>query len=221
MDGMQDLLVPGQRPRDILEEEIASGVLPPGARLDEQELARRFGVSRTPVREAIQQLAAAGFVEQRPRRGAVVARFGPERLYEMFEVMAELEAMAGRLAARRLTPADRTLLLDTHARCGAARGSSDAYYAENEAFHQVIYRASGNAFLVEQCELLQRRLRPYRRLQLRYRNRVAASYTEHDAIVSALLVGDGDLAARLLRQHVAVQGERFADLVASLARLVA
>ena len=88
--------------RESIEEAIATGDLPPGARLDEAELIARFDVSRTPVREALLQLAAAGMVEMRPRHGAVVAKISLPRLIEMFEVMAELEAMSSRLAARRM-----------------------------------------------------------------------------------------------------------------------
>ena len=206
---------------DAIEQDIATGALPPGARLDEASLAARYRVSRTPVREALHQLAASGMVEIRPRRGAVVAEAGPERLYEMFEVMAALEAMCGRLAARRVTPAMRAALSEAHEACRAALGDPDGYYLANEAFHQAVYRASGSGFLAEQCLALQKRLRPYRRLQLRVGNRVARSFAEHEAIVAAIGAGDGAAAAEALRGHVAVQGERFADLVASLASLKA
>ena len=89
---------------DAIEERIATGEYPPGTRLDEAELATVFGVSRTPVREALIQLAATRMVEKRPRKGWVVTELSPARLCEMFEVMAELEAICGRLAARRANP---------------------------------------------------------------------------------------------------------------------
>src|SRR5207237_5339650 len=92
--------------REILEEEIATGRLPPGTRLDETELSERFKVSRTPIREALIQLASIGIVEARPRRGAIIPQLTPQRLVEMFEVMAELESMCGRLAARRMSGLD-------------------------------------------------------------------------------------------------------------------
>ncbi len=88
------------------------GVLEPGSALDETELARRFDVSRTPVREAIRQLAASGLVEVRAHRGAVVARPSDERLVGMFEAMAELEALCAGLAAERMTATERRLLED-------------------------------------------------------------------------------------------------------------
>ncbi|MCL4711102.1 MAG: GntR family transcriptional regulator [Pseudorhodoplanes sp.] len=204
--------------KDQIENEIVTGRLHPGERLDEVTLAERFGVSRTPVREALHALAASGLLEVRPHRGAIVAEVSPERLVEMFQVMAELEAMCGRLAARRMTPADLETLRDSHAACalGAEAGDADRYYYDNERFHFSIYEASHNSFLIEQAKALHRRLQPYRRLQLRVRNRLATSYQEHDAILAALVDGDSARAATLLRDHVAVQGERFADLVASL-----
>ncbi|MCB1520904.1 MAG: GntR family transcriptional regulator [Hyphomicrobiaceae bacterium] len=208
--------------RAILEDDIATGRLAPGARLDEISLAERFGVSRTPIREALQQLAAAGLVELRPYRGAVVSSPDPRRLMEMFEVMAELEAMCGRLAARRLISEREAELNASLAACdrAAAAGDPDGYYLENERFHGVIYAASGNTFLAEQALLLHRRLAPFRRLQLRVRHRLQSSQREHAAIVGAIAAGDEDRAADLLRAHVVVQGERFADLIASLASAV-
>src|SRR5260370_12163000 len=90
-----------------LADEIVRGALPPGAALDETEIAQRFNVSRTPVREALRQLAASGLVDSRAHRGAVVARPSIERLTGMFEAMAELEALCAGLAAQRMSPADR------------------------------------------------------------------------------------------------------------------
>jgi DNA-binding GntR family transcriptional regulator len=206
--------------RNRIEEDIASGHLAPGARLDEATLAQRFGVSRTPVREALQHLAATGLVELRPRRGAVVAEVSPHRLIEMFEVMAELEAMSGRLAARRMDSATKAEFAEAHTACrlAAERDDPDAYYVANERFHALVYAASGNSFLSEQAFALHRRLRPFRRLQLRVAHRLKASLAEHERSLHAILAGDGESAARELRAHVVVQGERFGDLMASLQR---
>jgi DNA-binding GntR family transcriptional regulator len=207
--------------RDAIEEMIAVGKYAPGQHLDETELAAAFGVSRTPIRETLIGLASRGLVVIRPRRGAVVAEFGPQQLVEMFEVMAELEASCSRLAARRMTPVEQAALLAAHAACNAARDALDAddYYYKNEAFHEAIYAGSHNGFLIDQTRALYRRLRPYRRLQLRVRDRIASSYAEHDAVVQAILNGDGERAAQLTREHVMIQGQRFADLMASLPQL--
>jgi len=209
-----------QRLRDEIENGIVTNQFSPGERLDEMQLAKHFGVSRTPVREALMQLSAIGLIEIRPRRGAVVVEPGPHRIYEMFEVMAELEGMAGSLAARRHTDADRNDLLAAHAKCeqSAEADDSDTYYYDNELFHQAIYTASHSSFLIEQCTALHRRLRPYRRLQLRVRNRMKTSLSEHQGIVNAILSGDADAAREQLRQHIAVQGDRFSDLVATLSQ---
>jgi DNA-binding GntR family transcriptional regulator len=211
------------RLREAVEEEITTGKLPPGCRLDEVELAKRFNVSRTPIREALNLLFGEGLIEMRPRRGAVVARVTPQRLIEMFEVMAELEAMCARLAARRMSEEEFAAIETAHAACRGAveERDADAYFYANERFHFAIYTASHNTFLFEQAASLQRKLRPYRRLQLRVRNRIQRSFEEHQAIVDALRDADAEQAALSVRNHVIVQGERFADLVSSLSRLEA
>lgn len=209
-----------QKLRDEIESDIVTGKFAPGERLDEMQLAARFGVSRTPIREAILQLNAIGLLEIRPRRGAIVIDPAPQRIFEMFEVMAELEGMAGAKAARRHTDKDRDALLAAHEKCEQAVISeeTDRYYYENELFHRAIYAASHSGFLEEQCATMHRRLRPYRRLQLRVHNRMKASFGEHARIVGAILEGNADMARDLLREHVAVQGDRFSDLIANLAK---
>lgn len=212
MEERQSVLV-----RDRIEDDIATGVFRPGERLDEASLAERFGVSRTPIREALQQLSVAGLVEVRRHRGAIVSAPDPKRLIDMFELMAELEAICGRLAARRLLPEDETQLTETLTACRRAseQGDTDVYYYENERFHRAIYAASGNGVIVEQALALHKRLAPYRRLQLRVRNRMRVSQSEHEAIVEAILAGKPDAAALRLYAHVSIQGERFADLLAA------
>lgn len=207
--------------RETIEERIATGEYPPAMRLDESELAEEFGVSRTPIREALIQLDSEGLVEMRPRRGAIVVEVSPQRLCEMFEVMAELEAMCARLAARRITREEGEELLAAHEASQAALQAADpnAYFYLNERFHHAIYHASHNQFLIEQAMQLQRRLRPYRRMQLHVRDRVKASFDEHGEIAQAIVDGDGERAAHALREHVTVQGQRFSDLLVSLSRL--
>ncbi|HEX2018386.1 MAG TPA: GntR family transcriptional regulator [Aurantimonas sp.] len=204
--------------RDALEQEIVTGTRDAGERLDESVLATRFGVSRTPVREAINQLASAGLIEQIPNRGAFVRHIGLGELVEMFDVMAELEGMAGRLAARRAEPQSLESLRRALAACeqAAALNDPDAYYYENERFHHAIYDACGNAFLATEARRLHHRLKAHRRLQLRVPQRMRQSLAEHDRVVEAILAGDGEAAERELRAHIAVQGERFADLVAGI-----
>ena len=203
--------------RDQLEQDIVTSTLPPGTRLEEQSLATRFGVSRTPIREALLQLATAGLVTLQPRRGAFVASLSLREIIERFEVMAMLEGACGALAARRITDEERQELLEAHKACAqkASNGNADTYYYENERFHHLIYAACHNSFLIEQARQLHDRLKPYRRLQLRARSRVATSLAEHQGIVDAILTGDGDKADRLLKEHVLIQGERLTDFIAS------
>lgn len=203
---------------DELERDIVVGRFRPGDRLDEASLSARFGVSRTPIRETLARLSASGLIELRPRRGAYVRRAGIRELIEMFEVMAELEAMCGRLAARRIDAARREKLEQAHSACETATlsGDTDAYYYCNESFHQVVYESCGNSFLREQTERLRNRLKPYRRLQLRVPHRVAASLEEHRRIKDAILSGDEEGVSNEIKAHVLIQGERFYDFLSRL-----
>ena len=204
--------------RKVLEDEIASNQLKQGTRLEEEALAKRFGVSRTPIREALQMLSASGLVEIRPRRGAVVASLRLENLLEMFEVMAEQEALCGRLAARRMFDEERIALQKQHEICEQAGNSGDAdlYYEENSRFHHIIYAGAHNQYLATEVRRLQHRLRAYRRLQLRLRGRMVSSFAEHSAITQAIVNGNEQEAGELLRSHVSVQGECFDDWLSNL-----
>ena len=206
------------RIRETLEQAILTGEFTDGARLDEVRLCTRFGVSRTPVREALHQLTASGLLEMKPRRGAFVRMPGFVEVVEMFEVMGELECMCGRLAAKRISDAQLQAFSLACESCeeAEAAGDSDAYYRENETFHQVLYEASGNRFLQSQALQLQKRLQPFRRLQLRVRGRIRQSLDEHRQILKAVEDGDGEAAGLLLRQHITVQGEKFFDLMRGL-----
>ena len=203
--------------RDQLEQDIVTGHFRPGDRLDEQSLADRFGVSRTPIREALMQLASIGMVELHARRGAFVVSLSLKEVVERFETMASLEGMCGALAARRITDEQRSRLLEAHRACAeeAKNGASDAYYYANERFHDAIYEACHNAYLSEQARQLHNRLKPYRRLQLRARHRVAHSLNEHQNIVDAILAGDSARAEQCLRDHILIQGERLSDFITS------
>lgn len=206
------------RVRQALENDIVVGKLVPGERLDPDALAQRFMCSRTPVREALQQLETSGLVQVIPKRGTFISEWSVEELTERFETMAEMEAVCARLAARRITDAELGTLSDIHARCQALSKDEDfdGYYSENSAFHATIYRATHNAFLEQETARLHLALQPYRRMQLQVRNRLHRSFDEHEAIFSAIKSGDGESAATAMRDHVVVQGDRFHDLVAAL-----
>ncbi|ETX27724.1 GntR family transcriptional regulator [Roseivivax isoporae] len=203
---------------DQIEELIFDGSFADGERLDETQLAARFSVSRTPIREALQRLALSGLVDQLPRRGVFVHHPGPVELMNMFEVMAELEASCARFAAQRITEDALAELDAVNGRCSTAVADRDieTYFLENELFHQMLYRNAANPFLEQECLRLQRRLRPFRRMQLRLRGRLSQSMAEHEAVVAAIRAGDGVEAGEVMRAHVAVQGEKFHHLVARL-----
>lgn len=208
-----------QRLKDSLENDIINGRFAPGERLDPEALEKAFNVSRTPIREAIQQLSASGLVVVVPKKGTFVAKIGVNQLVEMFEVMAELEGMCGRLAARRISADEVISLREALERCEACVREGDGpdeYYYENEVFHQCIYSASHNAFLVNEVQQLKQRLKPYRRLQLRVRHRIGRSMEEHREIYHAIESGNAGAAEEAMRQHVLIQGERFSDFVASM-----
>ena len=203
--------------REQLEQDIITGVFQPGDRLDEVSLAERFSTSRTPVRETLQRLASSGLVDYRPRRGVFVRRISLNELVEMFEVMAEMEGMCARLAARRITPEWSKRLADSMAACeeAAKAGDPDHYYRANSEFHILIYEASQNGFLVEQAKALHTRLAPYRRLQLRVLYRIRHSMVEHREILTAIEEGNSKKAETAAKEHVVIQGEKFSDLVSS------
>ncbi|MBS9476308.1 GntR family transcriptional regulator [Ancylobacter radicis] len=187
-------------------DEITRGRLPPGTTLDETALAARFGVSRTPVREALRELAASGLVDTRPHRGAVVARPSLERLQDMFDVMAELEALCAGLAALAMTPAERRQLDLLHTQMGEMMRAGDfaAYREANEQFHTSIYAGSHNDYLVEITLGTRRRLSPFRRAQFHALGRLALSHREHDQVVTAILRGQRDAASAAMRSHIGI-----------------
>ncbi|MBX3536643.1 MAG: GntR family transcriptional regulator [Chelatococcus sp.] len=201
--------------RSKLADEIVSGVLEPGTPLDEHELAARFGVSRTPVREAIRQLSASGLVSVRPHRGAVVALPTPRELNDMFEAMAELEALCAGLAACNMTVGERRGLERLHEtlRLLVQKGDPADYHAKNEAFHAAIYAGSHNSYLRELALMTRARVSPFRRAQFRAAGRLSGSYAEHDLIVQAILRGDQAGASAAMRVHIGIVRDAFRSYV--------
>ena len=214
--------LPSAKIRDSLEQRIVEGELGNGKRLDETELSGFYGVSRTPVREALQRLAESGLAEHLPRRGTFVRSPSLSQLVEMFEVMAELECMAIRLAARRATAHDIDALEKDNETCRAAVAANDTkkYYEVNARLHGRIYQMSGNSFLASEARRLHDRLRPFRRLQLGVRGRMEESMAEHDIILAALRDGDADRAMETMKKHITIVGVRFNDLVSSFNRIM-
>lgn len=198
-----------------LAREIMTGALEPGMRLDESELAQRFGVSRTPVREALRELDAMGLAEKRSHRGVIVTSLSVARLQDMFQVMAEIEAVCARLAARNMTPAQRSELEAMHkSSAGLVRdGATEEYAAHNKAFHSAIYQGTDNWFMEETTNWIRRRVSPFRRAQFDLPARLSLSYQEHDAVVQAILRGDEHGAAEAMHQHMMTVSDASAVIV--------
>ena len=205
---------------DALEEMVFTGQFKEGERLDETRLAKKFGVSRTPVREALQRLVATDLAQQLPRRGVFVRQPNSITLIEMFETMAEIEGVCARLAAERMTAEGLATLESVNALCLEAieKDDTDRYSSHNESFHHLIYRSAGNAFLEGEALRLYRRLKPFRRVQFQLRGRMQESLAEHNALIDAFRDGDADRACDILRSHVGTQGERFFHQMALLRR---
>lgn len=207
------------RARQHLADEIITGKLKPGARLDECDIAERLGLSRTPVREALRQLAAIGLAELRPHRGVFVAQPDNAHLAETFEFMADLESLCAHYAAMRMSAAERRELETCHLSAGelVRRGDRESYATHNTTFHELIYGFGHNRPLAETARTIRRRLAPYRRGQFGVLGRLALSFAEHERVVNAIIRGEATAAAVAMRAHVAIVGEASADYVAGRA----
>lgn len=198
-----------------LELQILQGHRKPGERLDERSLADEYAVSRTPIREALQRLAATGLVTLSGRRGASVTKLSVSALMDAFYVVSELEGMAARQAARRMSREDRELLKQAHLDCDAMSRADDVegFYAANQVFHDLIVNGSKNRFLQDQLHTARLITAPYR-FHITYQSgRMAASIGEHEAVLNAILAVDGEAAYRSMRDHVTLLGEGMSDLL--------
>ncbi len=191
---------------DRLAEEIIRRDLVPGTRLDEVSLAARFGVSRSPVRDALRLLAGTRLVDHRPRRGFCVAVVDQDELKDLFEAAGEVEALCAKLCALRAGPAERKRIEIVHHSASAAAHAGDAatYASLNEQLHQLIYAGSRNRTLAELAASMRRRLAPFRAsLFFAADNRMQGSDVEHEAIVQAILARDAEAAAHAMLEHSA------------------
>ena len=201
-----------------IRKEVSSGILKPGDQLEVTALAERFGVSRTPIREAIRTLVESGVLETRPRKGSFVRVLSAKQLLDLFQVAAELEGMACRLAALSLTKENVEAIERGLAKCTqAAEAQNNAEYAmANLDFHTAIHNASGNDWLIEQLRQLQINLNSYRTMPYEIRGRLNKSTDEHKIICDAILSGDGEHACNLMRDHMMLQGKRLPSIIATL-----
>ncbi len=204
--------------RSKLAHEIETGRLSPGSSLDERALAERFSVSRTPVREAIAQLAAQNLVTVAPRQGVFVSRMTIPQLREMLELLGELEALCARYAARRMDGKERDSLQESVRACFAAAEASDTrlYIRENVRFHGLLHAGARNRYLADQVNSIHRQIRRYRANDFQTRQQMDKSAAEHERIAAAIMVADENGAQEAMAIHVPAGNIGFAEFLSRL-----
>lgn len=198
-----------------LESDYREGRLSPGQAIDEKALAKRFNTSRTPVREALLWLSAYGLFDIQPRAGIFVRKLKPSELVAMMEALGELEAVLARLSTQRIDAQKRDELVLCLNQTQRAADAKDvpAYIAANASLHEVIYRASGNPYLVSQTKLVRLRISGYRRQLFAAPGRLLRSQQEHKLVVEAIVAGQPNEAYEHMRAHISAGGQAFADLI--------
>lgn len=193
-----------QRIEAALMDDIATGVLRPGERLDEVKLTERFGVSRTPIREALTRLTAQAILVPGEKRGVRVAEYSREELAQIFEAMHEIEATCARIAAQRLSLLSRSEIEAAQSACVTAAESGDmhAYMRANEAFHQTIYRATGNPYIAEIASDFRRRTGPFRAKKFASKDDLIASAKSHEDLIASIFSEDSKAASDGMRAHM-------------------
>ncbi len=186
----------------LILEAIEAGLYKPGDRLVESELADRFGVSRTPVREALQRMETQAMLT-RDGRSLIVASLDHNQLAELYAVRTELEGLAARLAARHATEEEVRVLQSMVAEDKALLGGDPrALSRANKRFHKQIHLASHNRFLVQQLDLVHRSMAFMTNTSFAAVGRDVPALAEHDGIVAAIAARDGDAAYEALRAHI-------------------
>lgn len=185
----------------LILEAIDSGAYQPGDRLVESELAERFGVSRTPVREALQRLETQAMLT-RDGRSLIVASLDHNEVAELYVVRAELEGLAARLAARHATEEEIRVLQAMAAEDRRLLGDPQALSRANKRFHRQIHLASHNRFLVQQLDLVHRSMALFATTSFAAPGREGVALAEHDAIVAAIAARDAEAASKALKAHI-------------------
>lgn len=183
---------------------IVEGELAPGSHIAERVLCERFGVSRTPLREALKVLASEGLIELAPNRGARVLQLTEAGVEEMFEVMGTLEALAGELAAKRITPEQLAEVKALHYQMALhyARGELMPYFRLNQEIHGKIFEIAGNRTLMTVYGGLTGRIRRARYIANISKTRWAEAIQEHEQILIALETRDGEALGTILKNHL-------------------
>ena len=201
-----------------IEKLIVNGSMVPGQRLDEMVLAKKYGVSRTPVREAIRALIAIGLVQNTGKQGSQVAKLSISMLIKMFELMAVLEGMCAQLAARRATKNQLFEMQKTHELLEKTfeKGTHKEFYNVNLQFHDLLYNASHTQYLAEETLRLRRRLSPYRMRVTFQPGRMNSTLEEHNKILIAIKKGESELAKNEAISHLRLIGNDLEDFIASV-----
>ena len=200
---MADTTAPREDAYSLILAAIDSGVYRPGDRLVESELAERFGVSRTPIREALQRLETQSLLS-RDGRSLIVASLDHNQMAELYAVRTELEGLAARLAARHATEEEVQVLRDMVEEDRALLSDPKALARANRRFHSMIHLSSHNRFLVQQLDLVHRSMALMAPTSLAARGRGEIALAEHQAIVEAIARRDEDAAYKALRDHISV-----------------
>jgi DNA-binding GntR family transcriptional regulator len=194
---------------DAVRSRIIAGALSAGTRIDQDALAAEFSVSRMPIREALRQLGAEGFVTIVPHRGAIVTALSPTEVEEIYEIRASLEGVAARHASRALTEDDLADLRKIHTAM-RNEGEIDRWVALNAAFHNAINQASGRPRLLELIQRFREQSQPYIRLYVQRLHKSAQARKEHQAILDALADRDPERAESAVREHLISTGRAVA-----------
>ncbi len=184
-----------------LRQQIYARELEPGAWIDEMKLAAAYGISRTPLREALKVLAVEGLVTMKLRRGAYVTEMSRDDVAQVYHVLALLESDAAGTVARSGTDAQRTELARLHERLESQVRRRDAFFATNEQFHMALLQMAGNRWAEQTARDLRKVMKLNRHHSLLKQGRLAESLAEHRALMQAIAARDADGAARLMRAH--------------------
>jgi DNA-binding GntR family transcriptional regulator len=208
---LSDELVP------LIRDMIVDGELAPGAKIPEQAISERFGVSRTPLREALKSLAAEGIVRLHPNRGATVATISAEQVDELFPIMGALEALAGELACARATDDDIRRIRAMHERMQAhyKRRERGPYIKLNQAIHEALFEIAANQSLTQMYRSLMLRIHSIRYIARISPDRWREAMDDHEAVVDALERRDGRRLARILADHLAHKAQMVREALAS------
>jgi DNA-binding GntR family transcriptional regulator len=187
---------------DLIREAIIAGEIPAGGRLILDDLAQRFNLSMTPIREALRVLEAEGFISQTPHKGAIVTPMDREEILELYATRSGMEAMVTRQAVPKLTAGDLVEMESLIRRMEDAQGDWDLFLSRDKDFHLVLYRAAGSQRWLETIETLWRRCTRYMVASTAMSGAVSAIHTDHWALMSACRDGDVERAATTTVAHL-------------------